>query len=175
MNNIPKLFLIMLLLVSSELHAKDWWKGVLAEYPDPLTAPRVTNRCVDRATYRYPCPTWNSPGRMCDGWTCKGWATKTELLRVRPTFVVTGPDTADGAVRNAAVGIAATCGNAAVEAGREVMAGAPEPTSKIAGSYAAAKGAFALCIKGVTLSSAVAAVVDGFALTLKTPTHWARL
>ncbi|KAL2863153.1 uncharacterized protein BJX67DRAFT_390811 [Aspergillus lucknowensis] len=29
-----------------------------------------TDPCKTRATYRYPCPTWRKPGRMCDGWTC---------------------------------------------------------------------------------------------------------
>ncbi|KAF4461867.1 hypothetical protein FALBO_11326 [Fusarium albosuccineum] len=26
--------------------------------------------CKTRYTYKYPCPTWRKPGRMCDGWTC---------------------------------------------------------------------------------------------------------
>ncbi|KAK0634204.1 hypothetical protein B0T14DRAFT_576728 [Immersiella caudata] len=26
--------------------------------------------CKTRLEYRYPCPIWSQPGRMCDGWTC---------------------------------------------------------------------------------------------------------
>ncbi|KAJ0426748.1 hypothetical protein BJY00DRAFT_270925 [Aspergillus carlsbadensis] len=29
-----------------------------------------TDPCKTKTTYRYPCPTWRKPGRMCDGWTC---------------------------------------------------------------------------------------------------------
>ncbi|KAH7111683.1 hypothetical protein B0J13DRAFT_534312 [Dactylonectria estremocensis] len=26
--------------------------------------------CKTKTVYKYPCPTWPKPGRMCDGWTC---------------------------------------------------------------------------------------------------------
>ncbi|KAF5001489.1 hypothetical protein FDECE_10927 [Fusarium decemcellulare] len=56
-------------------------KGILgckASFDIPVSAKLKTcpnkffevDPCKTRYTYKYPCPTWRKPGRMCDGWTC---------------------------------------------------------------------------------------------------------
>ena len=157
--------------------AGEYFKQSWFEYPDPSTAPKITARCVKEGSAHVPCPTWREPFRMCLKSTCIGYAYDTELLRVTPTFVVSGPDSLDAAVRRAVEGFAAACALKAIGSGKAAAAAtpSPEPTARVAAALAAAEVSFEACIATVSASSAAAAVLNELEFRIDTPTHWARL
>jgi hypothetical protein len=165
------------MLFAVEASAAEYYRSKWFEYPDPLTAPRVTARCVKEASADVPCPTWNRPLRTCRQTVCVGHAYTTELLRVTPTFVISGPDSPDDATRRAVQGIAAGCGVKAIASGQGAAAAAPspEPTARIAAAIGTAVGVFKACISTVSAAAAAGGIVRQLDFKIETPTHWARV
>jgi hypothetical protein len=84
---------------AAAVHAGEYYREKWFDYPDPTTLPKTTARCVQEGSMDVPCPTWSEPLRMCRATACTGHAYTTELLRVSPTFVISGPDTGEEAVK----------------------------------------------------------------------------
>lgn len=149
----------------------------LFEFPDPFTAPRVTVRCVKNASAHVPCPTWRKPGRMCRKETCIGHATTIELLRVTPTLVISGPDSADEAARRAVHGIVSACAASAALKAKAAIAAtpSPEPGVRAAAGFAAGYASFKACIAAASTTTVVAGILRQLEIKLERPTHWARL
>lgn len=157
--------------------AEDYFRETWFEYPDPTTAPRVTARCVQEASLDVPCPTWSEPFRMCRGYGCTGHAYTTELLRVAPTFVVSGPSSGEEAVKRAVQGIVAVCaanGTVAAKAAAAVTP-SPEPGARIAAGIGAGITSFKACIATANATAVAAGIVNQLEFKVDSPTHWAPL
>ncbi len=157
--------------------AGDYYRHMWFEYPDPTTAPKVTAKCVKEGSTDVPCPTFGKPFRMCRKSACIGHAYTTELLRVSPTFVVSGPDTADEGVKRAVEGIAAACAVKAIAGAKGAGAAAPspEPAARIAAGLTAGLAIFKACLATVNATAVVAGVANQLEFKIDTPTHWARI
>jgi hypothetical protein len=171
------LVFVALWSLSWSCHAGDYFRQSFFDYPDPTTAPRVTASCSQMGSMDVPCGTWAYPLRMCRAETCTGHTYVTELLRVAPTFVVSGPDSPDEAVKNAVTGIAAGCAATAVSAaqGAAAVTPSPEPSARIAAALAAGATYFQSCISTVNAVAIVSGIVNQLRFKIETPTHWAKL
>ncbi len=171
------LWMLFCLCSATTVHAADYLRETWFEYPDPTTAPRVTARCVQEGSMDVPCPTWNEPFRMCRATGCTGHAYTTELLRVSPTFVVSGPDTAEDAVKRAVQGIVAVCSANAIVAAKAAAAAtpSPEPVARVAAGLGAGVTSFKACIATANATAIVAGIVNQLEFKVESPTHWARL
>lgn len=167
------------LLISASLpvSAAEYYRSQWFEYPDPTTLPRTTATCVQEGSLDVPCPTWDRPLRMCRATGCTGHAYTTELLRVTPTFVVTGPESSEEAVKRAVQGIVAVCAANAVVASKAAGAAtpSPEPAARITAGLAAGLVSFKACIATAKASTVAAGIVNQLEFKIETPTHWARI
>lgn len=165
------------LMASTSASAADYVRDKWFEYPDPTTAPKVTARCVKEASTDVPCPTSEKPLRMCTKTACVGHAYETELLRVEPTFVVSGPESGDEAVRNAVQAIVAVCTAKAISGAKGAAAAtpSPEPAARIGAGLATGVGFFKACIVAADTTAVVAGILNQLEFKIETPTHWAKL
>lgn len=156
--------------------AADYYRSKWFEYPDPTTMPRSKAVCVKTGSIDVPCPAGLNITRMCRATGCIGHAYKLELLRVTPTFVISGPETSDEALKRAVQGIAAVCAGKAIHAAKGAAALAPpEPASRISAGFTAGLGFFNACISTANLSSVAAGIANQLEFKIETPTHWAPL
>jgi len=171
------LFFSFLALFTSAVSAGDYFRESWFEYPDPTTAPKVTARCVKEASTDVPCPTWDKPLRMCTKSACVGHAYDTELLRVEPTFVVSGPDSAEDGVKKAVQAIVAVCTAKAVTGAKGAAAAtpSPEPTARVGAGLATGIVFFKACIAAADATAVVAGILNQLEFRIDTPTHWAKL
>lgn len=177
MNNKIRLLSIFSFLAAGHVQAGDYLRETWFEYPDPTTAPRVTARCVQMSSADVPCPTTQKPFRTCRKEACTGHAYDTELLRVAPTFVVSGPDTADDAVRKAVTGIVGACGAQAILGAKAAGAAAPspEPLARITAALATGVIQFKACIATANAAAIAAGILNQLEFKVESPTHWAPL
>lgn len=169
---------LLFLCTTMTAHAGEYFREKWFDYPDPTSAPKVTARCVQYGSAHVPCPIFPSDmTRMCLKSACTGHAYDTELLRVSPTFVVSGPDTAEAAVKNAVEAIVAVCAAQAVAGAKAAGAAtpSPEPASRIAAAISTGVIAFKVCVGTASATTVVAGIVNQLEFKLETPTHWAKL
>lgn len=165
------------LLVSLTASAGEYFREGWFEYPDPSTPPRVTARCVQTGSADLPCPTWDKPLRTCRASTCTGHAVETDMLRVKPTFVVSGPDSTDDAVKKAVQGVVAACAAQAVTSAKAAGAAvpSPEPGARVGAGLAAGITVFKGCIATANLTAVAAGIANQLEFKVEMPTHWARI
>lgn len=170
-------WILFCLYLMTTAHAGDYFRETWFEYPDPTTAPKVTTRCVQEGSMDVPCSTWQEPFRMCRATGCTGHAYTTELLRVSPTFVVSGPDTGEEAVKRAVQGVVAVCSANAIVAAKAAAAAtpSPEPVARIAAGLGAGVTSFKSCIATANTTAAVTGIANQLEFKIESPTHWARL
>jgi hypothetical protein len=162
--------------LSFSASAEEYFRQGWFEYPDPTTAPRTTTECISMKSADVPCPTWNEPGRWCRKETCGEWKTKTEILRVNPSFVISGPNSPDEAVKRAVQGIVAGCATVAISEANTAAAAVPaDPASRIGAGVAAGVVGFKNCIVAVQVEAAVGGVLNQLEFRIDTPTHWAQM
>lgn len=171
------LFVLLWMSAASVTQAGDYFRETWFDYPDPSTAPKVTARCVQEGSMDVPCPTWSEPLRMCRASGCTGHAYSTELLRVSPTFVVSGPDTPDEAAKRAVQGVVAVCSTQGVIAAKAAGAAAPtvDPVSRVGAGLAAGVVAFKGCISSANAAALIAGIVNQLEFKIESPTHWSPL
>ena len=165
------------LLASTSALAGDYIREKWFDYPDPTTAPKVTVRCVKEASADVPCPTWDKPLRMCTKSACVGHAYETELLRVEPTFVVTGPESGEEGVKKAVQAIVAVCTAKAIAGAKGAAAAtpSPEPAARVGAGLATGITFFKACIAAADATAVVAGILNQLEFRIDTPTHWAKL
>lgn len=168
---------VLLASLTNVASAGEYYRDKWFEYPDPTTAPKVTVRCVKEASTNVPCPTWKEPLRMCLKTACVGHAYETELLRVSPTFVVTGPESADESVKKAVEAIVAVCSVQAVTAAKGAGAAtpSPEPAARVGAALATGITYFKGCIAAADAAAVAAGILNQLEFRIDTPTHWAKL
>lgn len=171
------LVLVVGLLASTSAVAGDYLREKWFEYPDPTTAPKVTVRCVKEASTDVPCPTLDKPLRMCTKSACVGHAYETELLRVEPTFVVTGPESGEEGVKKAVQAIVAVCSAKAIAGAKGAAATtpSPEPAARVGAGLVTGITFFKACIDAADATAVVAGILSQFEFRIDTPTHWAKL
>lgn len=169
--------LVVGLLASTSAVAGDYIREKWFDYPDPTTAPKVTVRCVKEALTDVPCPTLGKPLRMCIKSACVGHAYETELLRVEPTFVVTGPESGEEGVKKAVQAIVAVCTAKAIAGAKGTAAAtpSPEPTARVGAGLATVITFFKACIAEANATAVVAGILNQLEFRIDTPTHWAKL
>lgn len=167
----------LICVLATTASAEDYVRLKWFEYPDPFTLPKVTMRCVKKASADVPCPTWAKPLRMCRKSTCIGHAYETKALRVTPTFVVSGPKSGSKAVRHIVEGVAAGCAIKAASSGKVAAAGipSPEPAARVAAALGSGIAVFKACISSVTTAGVAGGIIRRLTFKIATPTHWARL
>ncbi len=170
-------FTCAFVVIASACYAEDYVRWRWFEYPDPFTVPKTTVECVKEASMHVPCPTWSNPGRMCRRSTCIGHAYRVEVLRVRPTFVVSGPNSGNEAVRKAVEGVAVACATKAVATGKAAAAAtpSPEPGARVAAAIGSAALTFKACVSTITAVGIAGSIIRQLNFKIETPTHWARM
>jgi hypothetical protein len=99
---------------------------------------------------------------------CTNPIVEVEVLRLDARVVVSGPDTADQAVRDALLGYAAGCVAGAIAA----STAGPQVVASPAGFYASFKG----CILAVSASGIAGGILNQFDIHLDTSdSHWSPL
>lgn len=165
------------LVASTSVLAGDYFREKWFDYPDPTTAPKITARCVQEGSADVPCPTWSNPLRMCRKSACTGHAYDTELLRVAPTFVVSGPESGEESIRRAVQAVVAVCSVTATTAakGAAAMLPSPEPAARVGTGLATGIAYFKACISSANATAVVAGILNQLEFKIETPTHWAKL
>lgn len=155
---------MVFLLFPWSAQAEKYYDQKWFDIPD-AAAPRTTTTCAREACADVP---------VVDRWTvrierrcaCVNPIVSVELLRRDVRVVVSGPDTAEAAVKNAVVGYVGGCiatATAAATAGPQVVVSP-------AGFYAS----FKACIAALSLSGAIGSVLNQLDIQLNTlDTHWA--
>lgn len=168
---------IILASLASSVHAEEYFRESWFDYPDPTTAPRLTVRCVKEGSADFPCPTWDKPFRMCTKSACIGHAYDTDVLRVNPTFVVSGPDSGENAVRQAVQAVVAVCSAKAIASakGAAATAPSPEPLARVGAGLATGVLFFKACLASTEVAAVAAGVISQLEFRIDTPTHWAKL
>jgi hypothetical protein len=163
-------------LASSKAMSRDYYNEQWFEYPDPLTAPRITVGCAHEACTKVPV-THGLKISMEQRCVCTNPTQRTELLRKSVRFVVSGPDTGEEAARRAIEGIAAGCAVSAITTAKVTAAAAPspEPAARIGAATGALLTSFKACILGVSASGVAGAIVRQLSIGIRTEDHWARL
>src|SRR5436190_17610344 len=113
----------MFVLISLPAQALNYYNEKWFDYPD-ITPPRTTTTCAHEACTDIP-EIHGFEVRMVRHCVCTNPIVKAELLRRDVRVVVSGPDTADEAVKKALVGYAAGCvatALAASTAGPQIVA-----------------------------------------------------
>lgn len=173
------IFLVASFTLSTSASAGDYLREKWFDYPYPTTAPKVTVRCVcvREGSMDAPCPTWDKPLRMCTKTAYVGHAYETELLRVEPTFVVSGPESAEQGVWEAVQAIVAVCTAKAIAGAKKTAAAtsSPKPAARIGVGLATGVGFFKACILAADTTSAAAGILNQLEFKIDSPTHWARL
>jgi hypothetical protein len=169
--------LVVGLTASTSAMAGDYLREKWFDYPDPTTAPKVTVRCVKEASADVPCPTWDKPLRMCTKSACVGHAYDTELLRVEPTFAVSGPESGEEGVKKAVQAIVAVCTAKAIAGAKGAAAAtpSPEPAARVGAGSATGITFFKACIAAANATAVVAGILNQLDFRIDTPTHWAKL
>lgn len=171
------LVLLIGLIASTSAPAGDYHREKWFDYPDPTTPPRITMRCVKEASTDVPCPTSGKPLRMCTKRGCIGHAYDTELLRVAPTFVVSGPESGEESVKKAVQGVVAVCAATAIASakGAAAVTPSPEPTARVGAALASGITYFKACIAAADTTAVAAGILNQIEFRIDTPTHWAKL
>jgi hypothetical protein len=158
----------LLLYFICQASAKDYYNRKWFDYPDPLTAPRVTQTgcgkqaCTKIPEFRGIKVTFKM---QC---ACINPLFRTDLLRHDVVVVVSGPDTADKAVENALVGYAAGCVVTAIAA----STAGPQVVASPAGFFAAFKG----CVAALSVSGVAGSILNQFDIRFDTSqSHWSPL
>jgi hypothetical protein len=160
-------FSALLTLLSTPLHAEEYYNQKWFDFPDLGTAPRVTTGCAHQACTGVP-EVHGFHVRMVQHCVCTNPTVRTDLLRRDVRVVVSGPNTADQAIRNALVGYAAGCVATATAAS---VAG-PQIVASPAGFYAS----FKACLVAISASGAAGGILNQFDIHLNSSdTHWSPL
>lgn len=138
---IVSLTLAGLLFGSSVACAQDAFKKELVSWPDPLTLPRTTTRCVKNASMS---------GFSCHGlkcgrttWTtCIGWATDVEHMQCHLFLTVPDPSSLASTLLARAREGAEVCGAFAISTSGAIAIG-----TSGAAALAALKPAFLACVE----------------------------
>jgi hypothetical protein len=155
---------VLLILVNAPVDAAEYYNQKWFDYPDIGTAPRTTSACAHEACTDI--PEFHGPRvemkRHC---VCTNPIVHVELLRRDVRVVVSGPDTADQAVRNALLGYAAGC----VATATVAATAGPQIVASPAGFYAS----FKACIAAISVSGVVGSILNQFDIHLNTSdSHW---
>jgi hypothetical protein len=160
------LLISAILLISLPAQAEEYYNQRWFDIPD-LAPPRITTGCAHEACTDIP-EVHGFTIRMKRQCVCTNPTVKTELLRRDVRVVVSGPNTADQAVRNALVGYAAGC----VATASVASTAGPQIVVSPAGFYAS----FKACITALSVSGVVGGILNQFDIHLNTSdTHWAPL
>jgi hypothetical protein len=157
----------LLTLFSIPAEAENYYNQKWFDVPDLGTAPRVTTGCAHEACTDVPevHGVEVKMGRQC---VCTNPTVKTDLLRRDVRVVVSGPNTADAAVKNALAGYAAGCVATAIAA----STAGPQVIASPAGFYAS----FKACIAAISVSGVAGSILNQFDIHLNTSdTHWSPL
>lgn len=176
--NIPKVLMFFFLVMATfSARAEDYFREKWFDYPDPTTAPRTTISCAKEGSVTVSCPTTRKPLRTCRKTGCIGPTTKIDLLRVSPTFVVSGPSSGEEAVKRAVQAIAVGCAtNAIITAkGAAAITPSPEPAARVGAGLASGVGYFKACIAGAKVAAVASGIVDQLEFKIESPTHWSPL
>lgn len=156
-------------LISKPARAEDYYNQKWFDYPDPFTAPKLTQvGCGKQACTKI--PEWHGIGHveMKEHCACINPEMKAELLRHDVYVIVSGPQTADDAVKKALEGYAAGCAATAIAA---ATAG-PQVVAAPAGFF----GAFQACIAGLSVAGVAGGILNQFNIHFDTHnTHWSPL
>lgn len=161
---IPALFVFSQAAQADNYYYKKWF-----DIPDIGTTPRVTVGCAHKICTKIPVshgmtrlPTME---QQC---LCTNPTVKTDLLRRDVYVVVSGPHTADQAVRNALEGYAAGCVAGAIAS----STAGPQVIASPAGFFAA----FKACIIAISVSGIAGSIMNQFDIHFNTSqTHWSPL
>lgn len=165
------------IMFSFSTNAEEYFRQKWFDYPDPTTLPKTTVECVKEASTDFLCPTWSNPTRTCRKSMCIGHAYTVELLRIEPTFVVSGPTSPDSATKDAVKAIVAGCSATAINAINTAVAAtpSPEPSARIGVGLAAGVTSFKTCIITINTTSVVSGILGLLEFKIDTPSHWARI
>ncbi len=148
-------------------HAENYYNQNWFDYPDIGTLPRITMGCAHQACTNIP-ETHGFSIRWVLHCGCTNPTQRTDLLRRDVRVVVSGPDTADQAVRNTLEGYAAACVGTAIAA----STAGPQVVASPGGFFAAFKG----CVTAISVSGVVGGILNQFDIHFDTSgTHWSPL
>ena len=154
--------------LASPASAEDYYNQKWFDYPDPFTAPRVTQTgCGKQACTDIP-EFHGLKIEMHQQCMCISPNISTELLRHDVRVVVAGPSANADTVKKAVEGYVAGCVVTAIAA----STAGPQVVASPAGFFATFKG----CVAALSLSGTVGAILNQVNIHIDTnETHWAPL
>jgi hypothetical protein len=153
---------------SSAGAATDYYNQKWFDYPDPFTVPKVEQTgCGKQACTKIP-EFHGIKVTFKEQCACINPLMKTELLRHDVNVTVTGPESADDAVKKAVEGYVAGCVATAIAA----STAGPQVIASPAGFF----GAFQACISAISAAGVAGGILNQVNIHLDTnSTHWAPL
>jgi len=148
--------------LSDEYYNQKWF-----DYPDVGAAPRITTGCAHQACTDIP-EVSGFRVKMVQHCVCTNPTARTDLLRRDVRVVISGPNTADQALKSALEGYAAGCVVTAIAA----STAGPQVVASPAGFFAS----FKACIAAISVSGIAGSILNQFDIRFDTSaTHWSPL